>query len=116
MSILIKNGRVVTAIDDYVSDIFIEGETVKTIGKNLNVKAGWSGQRLRQNNVLQLYRGFKALAGNAVVHLFSNFIAHAVSSSGKKVHQLVAVIVFPYHSENLFTSSQFELAGRVVYL
>ena len=39
MSILIKNGRVVTAIDDYVGDIFIEGETVKTIGKNLNAKA-----------------------------------------------------------------------------
>lgn len=39
MSILIKNGRIVTATDDYVADIFIEGEQVKAIGKNLAVKA-----------------------------------------------------------------------------
>jgi len=39
MSVLIKNGRIITAIDDYVADIFIEGETVSTIGKNLAVKA-----------------------------------------------------------------------------
>src|SRR5687768_9383427 len=40
MSILIKNGRVITADADYTADIFIEGETVSAIGKNLNVKAG----------------------------------------------------------------------------
>jgi len=39
MSILIKNGRVITATDDYVADIFIEGETIAAIGKNLSVKA-----------------------------------------------------------------------------
>lgn len=39
MSVLIKNGRVITATDDYVADIFIEGETISRIGKNLNVKA-----------------------------------------------------------------------------
>jgi dihydropyrimidinase len=38
-SILIKNANIVTATDNYVADIFIEGETVSTIGKNLNVKA-----------------------------------------------------------------------------
>jgi dihydropyrimidinase len=32
MSILIKNGRVITATDDYVADIYIEGETVQAIG------------------------------------------------------------------------------------
>ena len=37
MSILIKNGRIITATDDYVADIFIEGETISDIGKNLNV-------------------------------------------------------------------------------
>lgn len=37
MSILIKNGRVVTAVDDYIADVFIEGETVRMIGKNLPV-------------------------------------------------------------------------------
>ena len=39
MSLLIKNGRIITAADDYVADIFIEGETIKTIGKNLAVIA-----------------------------------------------------------------------------
>ncbi|HEY4151477.1 MAG TPA: dihydropyrimidinase [Chitinophagaceae bacterium] len=39
MSVLIKNGRIITATDDYVADIFIEGETVSAIGKNLPVKA-----------------------------------------------------------------------------
>src|SRR6195256_2611580 len=39
MSILIKNGRVITATDDYVADIFIQGESIAVIGKNLDVKA-----------------------------------------------------------------------------
>ena len=39
MSILIKNGRIITATDDYVADIFIEGETISAIGKNLNIIA-----------------------------------------------------------------------------
>lgn len=39
MSLLIKNGRVITATDDYVADILIEGEVVTAIGKNLPTKA-----------------------------------------------------------------------------
>src|SRR4051812_20522541 len=39
MSTLIKNGRIITASDDYVADIFIEGETIHTIGKSLSMKA-----------------------------------------------------------------------------
>ena len=39
MSILIKNGRIITATDDYAADIYIEGETISAIGKNLNVIA-----------------------------------------------------------------------------
>jgi dihydropyrimidinase len=39
MSILIKNGRVITAADDYLADILIEGEKVTTIGKDLKVQA-----------------------------------------------------------------------------
>jgi dihydropyrimidinase len=39
MSVLIKNGRIITATDDYMADIFIEGETISAIGKNLNVTA-----------------------------------------------------------------------------
>lgn len=39
MSVLIKNGRVVTATDNFIADVFIEGETVSAIGKNLQVSA-----------------------------------------------------------------------------
>jgi dihydropyrimidinase len=39
MSILIKNGRLVTASEDSICDIFIEGEKVSAIGKNLNLPA-----------------------------------------------------------------------------
>jgi len=34
MSVLIKNGRLITAGDDYVADIYVEGETISAIGKN----------------------------------------------------------------------------------
>jgi len=39
MSILIRNGRIITADSDQVADIFIEGEKIKAIGKNLSVQA-----------------------------------------------------------------------------
>ena len=35
MRTLINNGRVVTAVDDYIADIFIDGENVTTIGKSV---------------------------------------------------------------------------------
>ena len=39
MKTLIKTGRVVTAVDDYFADIFIDGETASTIGKSLDLEA-----------------------------------------------------------------------------
>lgn len=39
MSVFIKNGRIITADSDFTGDIFIEGETIRTIGKDLDVKA-----------------------------------------------------------------------------
>ena len=39
MSVLIKNGRVVTATDDYHADIFIKDSTVTLIGKDLVIDA-----------------------------------------------------------------------------
>jgi dihydropyrimidinase len=39
MKTLIKNGRVVTAVDDYTADILIDGETVSTIGMSLDIEA-----------------------------------------------------------------------------
>ena len=38
MTTLIKNGRIITASDDYIADFYIEGETVSAIGTDLNVK------------------------------------------------------------------------------
>jgi dihydropyrimidinase len=34
-SILIKNGRIVTASDDFIGDIFIQGDKISSLGKNL---------------------------------------------------------------------------------
>lgn len=39
MSILIKNGRIITASDDYQADIYIEDEKIVAIGKNLSYSA-----------------------------------------------------------------------------
>jgi dihydropyrimidinase len=39
MKTLIKNGRVVTAVDDYKADILIDGETVSVIGAKLDMQA-----------------------------------------------------------------------------
>lgn len=39
MSVLIKNGRIVTASEDYIADLYIEGEQIVAIGKNLPQQA-----------------------------------------------------------------------------
>src|SRR5262245_40002044 len=39
MRTLIKNGRIVTAVDDYHADILIEGEKISVIGATLDVEA-----------------------------------------------------------------------------
>ena len=39
MSVLIKGGRVVTAADDYVGDVYAEGERISLIGESLDVQA-----------------------------------------------------------------------------
>ena len=39
MSVLIKSGRVITSVDDYLADIFIENETVTLVGKDLEMEA-----------------------------------------------------------------------------
>jgi dihydropyrimidinase len=54
MSILIKNGRIITATDDYMADVFIEGEIVTAIGKNLNVVAD---QEIDATNLLVMPGG-----------------------------------------------------------
>src|SRR5918912_436449 len=39
MSVLIKGGRIVTAADDYIGDVYIENGTVTLIGESLDVAA-----------------------------------------------------------------------------
>lgn len=39
MKTLTKNGRIVTAVDNYNADVFIDGETVTTIGTSLEIGA-----------------------------------------------------------------------------
>jgi dihydropyrimidinase len=39
MSVLIRGGRIVTAADDYVADVYVEDETVTLIGESLDVQA-----------------------------------------------------------------------------
>ena len=39
MKTLIKSGRVITAVDDYIADILIEDETVSMIGKQIDIEA-----------------------------------------------------------------------------
>ena len=39
MSVLIKGGRVVTAADDYVGDVYVEGERISLIGESLDAQA-----------------------------------------------------------------------------
>src|SRR5216110_885819 len=39
MSVLIKGGRILTAADDYVGDVYVEGERISLIGESLDVDA-----------------------------------------------------------------------------
>ncbi|MFL5931859.1 MAG: amidohydrolase family protein [Gaiellaceae bacterium] len=39
MSVLIKGGRVITAADDYVGDVYVDGERISLIGESLDVEA-----------------------------------------------------------------------------
>jgi dihydropyrimidinase len=39
MSILIKGGRIITAADDYVGDLYVEDERISLIGESLDVQA-----------------------------------------------------------------------------
>src|SRR5690625_4931454 len=39
MSTLIKNGTIVTATDEFIGDVLIEGEKIKAIGENLDFQA-----------------------------------------------------------------------------
>ena len=48
MSVLIKGGRVITAADDYVADVFVEGERISLIGESLDVDGRQGDRRDRE--------------------------------------------------------------------
>ena len=48
MSVLIKGGRIVTASDDYVGDVYVENGTVTPIGESLDVDRRQGDRRHRQ--------------------------------------------------------------------
>ncbi len=39
MSVLIQGGRIITAADDYVGDVYVEGERISLIGESLDLQA-----------------------------------------------------------------------------
>src|ERR1700688_4274948 len=39
MSVLIRGGRIVTAADDYVADVFVDDERISLIGESLDIQA-----------------------------------------------------------------------------
>ena len=51
MKTLIKNGRVVTAVDDYRADILIEGGTVSLIGSEITVEQPWFNILMKENDM-----------------------------------------------------------------
>jgi dihydropyrimidinase len=40
MSLVIANGRIITASDDFVGDVLVEGETIAAVGPQLDIPAG----------------------------------------------------------------------------
>ena len=48
MSVLIKGGRVVTAVDDTVADVFVDGERISLIGESLDRRRRPGDRRRRQ--------------------------------------------------------------------
>ncbi len=57
MRTLIKNGHIVTAVDSYVADILIEGETVVMIGKDLSSVIGEVDKTIDATNKLVIPGG-----------------------------------------------------------
>jgi len=39
MSVLIKRGRIITAADDYVGDVYVDGERITLVGESLDMDA-----------------------------------------------------------------------------
>lgn len=84
MSLLIKNGTIVTAIDEYQADILVEGEKITAIGRNLDDKADEivdaQGMYVLPGGVDQ-HTHFSFKYGDAVVRGFETSNAAAVGGT-----------------------------------
>mgnify|MGYP001355664208 FL=1 len=58
MPILIKNGRVITATDDYVADIYCAGDTITRIEKNIDAKSCAAGTEIIDASGKYVFPGF----------------------------------------------------------
>ena len=63
MSVLIKQGTIVTSVNEYVADIYVEDEKIAAIGNDLNIEA---------NDVFDA-RGLYVLPGGVDQHTHFNF-------------------------------------------
>ena len=57
MKTLITNGHIVTAVDSYIADILIEGETIALIGKDLAALIGDVDRTIDATNKLVIPGG-----------------------------------------------------------
>jgi dihydropyrimidinase len=57
MRTLIKNGHIVTAVDSYIADILIDGETIALIGKDLSALVGEVDKTIDASNKLVIPGG-----------------------------------------------------------
>ena len=62
--VLIKGGRIVTAVDDYVGDLLLEGGRIEAIGRSLDVADAAVHDRQRISGDARRYRCARA-HGNA---------------------------------------------------
>jgi dihydropyrimidinase len=58
MPLLIKNGRIITATDDYVADVFCAGETISRIEKSIDARACPAGTEVVDASGKYVFPGF----------------------------------------------------------
>ena len=64
MSVLIKGGRIITAADDYVGDVFVDNGTVTMIGESLDIPEGTVKSRINRGR-RELARRLRAMGVTA---------------------------------------------------
>ena len=113
MSVLIKGGRVITAADDYVGDIFIEDERISLIGESLDVAADTRDRRVRQ--VRPAGRGRSAHASRYAVRGHDDDRRRRVGAAGGRArrHHVPRRLLHPGAGHELLgLARRLEVEGR----